>query len=126
MKKRVKKNIKIEINLTNRWLYFLISLLILLIFLIGVWAYSSNMNQGNPPVMGHSAGEIHVSDSSGNVMNLQQFIIDSKITHYDCQWLYDYSNYFKIYCPPGKYIVGIDTPNGYDSPQGIYCCRVMP
>jgi hypothetical protein len=34
------------------------------------------MRTGNPPVMGHSAGEIHVEDSSGNIVSLQDALDD--------------------------------------------------
>jgi hypothetical protein len=47
--------IKFEINMTNKWLYSLIAIGVLLALGVGVWAY----NSGNPPsIMGHSREEI--------------------------------------------------------------------
>jgi hypothetical protein len=63
--------IKFEINMTNKWLYSLIAVGIVLALGVGVWAYNSDMRAGSPPVMGHSAGEINVEDSSGNIVSLQ-------------------------------------------------------
>jgi len=63
--------IKFEINMTNKWLYSLVAVGVLLALGVGVYAYQSNMRVGNPPVMGHSAGEIHV-DVGGTLMNLNQ------------------------------------------------------
>jgi len=63
--------IKLEINMTNKWLYSLIALGILLALGIGVCAYQSDMRAGDPLVMGHSAGEINVENSLGQVVSLQ-------------------------------------------------------
>ncbi len=56
--KRGKMAIKLEINLTNKWLYSLIAVLIVLALGVGVWAYKSGVS---PSVMGHSAEEIEIS-----------------------------------------------------------------
>ncbi len=69
--------IKLEITMTNKWLYSLIAVGIFLALGVGVWAYNSDMRAGNPPVMGHSAGEIHVEDSSGNIVSLQDALDDN-------------------------------------------------
>ena len=66
--------IKFEITITNKLLYSLIAVGVLLALGVGVWAYQSNMRAGNPPVMGHSAGEINVENSAGEVVSLQEFI----------------------------------------------------
>lgn len=66
---------KIEINLTNKWIYSFIVLGVFLALCVGVWAYNSNMNSGNPSVMGHSSGEINVN-VGGMVKTLQQAIDD--------------------------------------------------
>lgn len=66
---------KIEINLTNKGLYFFIFLGVFFALIVGVWAYNSNMNSGNPSVMGHSSGEINVN-IGGTVKTLQQAIDD--------------------------------------------------
>jgi integrin beta 8 len=47
--------IKFEINMTNKWLYSLIAVGIILALGVGVWAYNSG---GLPSIMGHSAEEI--------------------------------------------------------------------
>ncbi len=47
--------IKFEINLTNKWLYSLIIIGVLLILGVGVWAYNSGTS---PDVMGHSFEEL--------------------------------------------------------------------
>ena len=61
--------------MTNRWLYSLIAFGVLLALGIGVYAYQANMQEGDPPVMGHSAGEINV-DISGTTKTLQKAIDD--------------------------------------------------
>jgi hypothetical protein len=63
--------VKFEINMTNKWLYSLIVVGVFLALGVGVYAYQSNMRAGNPPVMGHSAGEIHVENSAGEIVSLQ-------------------------------------------------------
>jgi len=68
--------IKLEINMTNKWLYSLIAVGILLALGVGVYAYQSNMRAGNPPVMGHSAGEINVENSAGEIVSLQDALDD--------------------------------------------------
>lgn len=50
--------IKLEINLTNKWLYSLIIISVLFIVSAGVWAYNSGKS---PNVMGHSGEEIEVT-----------------------------------------------------------------
>lgn len=67
----VKMAIKIEINMTNKWLYSLMVIGIFLALGVGVWAYNSDMRVGNPPVMGHSAGEINVENSTVEIVSLQ-------------------------------------------------------
>lgn len=62
--------IKFEI-MTNKWLYTLLAVSVLLVLPVSVWAYNSNMLIGNPSVMGHSAGEIDVKNSAGATVNLQ-------------------------------------------------------
>jgi len=47
--------IKLEINMTNKWLYSLIAVGVLLALGVGVYAYNSG---GSPSVFGHSADEI--------------------------------------------------------------------
>ena len=65
--------IKLEINMTNKWLYSLIAVGIVLALGVGVYAYQSNMRAGNPSIMGHSAGEIHV-EVRGQIKTLQEVI----------------------------------------------------
>jgi len=68
--------IKFEITMTNKWIYSLIAVGVLLLLGIGVWAYQYNMHAGNPPVMGHSAGEISVKNSVGQIVSLQDALDD--------------------------------------------------
>ena len=68
--------IKLEINMTNKWLYSLIAVGIVLALGVGVYAYNSNMRTGNPSIMGHSAGEINVENSAGEVVSLQDALDD--------------------------------------------------
>ena len=63
--------VKFEITMTNKWLYSLMAIGVFLAFGVGVWAYNSDMRVGNPPVMGHSAGEINVENSTGEIVSLQ-------------------------------------------------------
>jgi hypothetical protein len=67
--------VKFEITMTNKWLYSLIAVGIFLALGVGVWAYNSDMMVGNPPVMGHSAGEINVENSTGEIVSLQEEIV---------------------------------------------------
>jgi hypothetical protein len=77
--------IKFEINMTNRWLYSLIVVGILLALGVGVYAYQSNMRTGNPSVMGHSAGEIHV-EVGGEIKTLQEAIDEGGFMGSDVKW----------------------------------------
>jgi len=58
-----KRGRKIQINFTNRWLYTFIAIGILAAVGIGVYAYGTS----NPPVFGHSMGEL--AAPSGCVSN---------------------------------------------------------
>jgi len=71
--------IKLQINITNQWLYSLIVFGFLLISGISIFAYQSDMYAGSPNIMGHSAGEIAVKNSAGQVVSLQS-ILDSLAT----------------------------------------------
>ena len=50
--------IKLELNMTNKWLYSLMAFAIILVLGVGVFAYNVDMSVGDPSVFGHSAGEI--------------------------------------------------------------------
>jgi len=52
----MKKGLNLNINFSNRWIYFLVTLGIFAIIAVGVHAYNSN--PANPAVMGHSMNEI--------------------------------------------------------------------
>ena len=81
----VKMAIKIEINITNKWLYSLMVIGIFLVLGVGVLAYNSDMRVGNPPVMGHSAGEINVENSTGGIVSLQDTLDEGILTDvYKC------------------------------------------
>lgn len=56
----MKKSVKIQVNFTNKWLYFLIGILFIVIFSLGVWAYNAAGTGGNSAVFGHSADEIEL------------------------------------------------------------------
>lgn len=73
--------IKFEIIMTNRGFYSLITIGIVLTLGIGVWAYQSNMQAGNPAVMGHSAGEINVENYAGEIVSLQDALDDLKFNN---------------------------------------------
>jgi hypothetical protein len=66
----------IKITMTNKWLYSLIAVGVFLALSVGVLAYDYNIRAGNPPAMGHSAGEINVEDSSGEIVSLQSALDD--------------------------------------------------
>ncbi len=60
----------VKINLTNKWLYTLIAIGVILILEIGIYAY----NSGQPPVLfGHSGGEVDITINS-QTKTLQQAI----------------------------------------------------
>ncbi len=61
MVKRGKKTV-IQINLSNRLLYTILAIGVLLIAGIGVYAYGTS----DPPTFGHSAGEIDEEDPTVN------------------------------------------------------------
>jgi len=63
--------IKFEISMTNKWLYSLIVVGVILAFGVGILAYQSDMRVGNPAIVGHSAGEINVENSAGEIVSLQ-------------------------------------------------------
>ena len=49
-----KRGLQIKINLTNRWLYALITIGILMVVGVGVYAYGTS----NPSIFGHSVNEV--------------------------------------------------------------------
>ena len=49
-----KKSINLNIKISNRWLYAIVVLIVLLILGLSVWAYGTNV----PSTMGHSFGEL--------------------------------------------------------------------
>ncbi len=57
-----KRGLTIKINLSNRWLYSLITLGILMIVAVGVWAYGTS----SPSTFGHSSEEINVDSALCN------------------------------------------------------------
>ena len=64
----------IKITLTNKMLFFTLTVSIFLLLIVGVLAYELDMSVGDPTVMGHSAGEIMINDSFGNLISLQNKI----------------------------------------------------
>jgi hypothetical protein len=68
-------SIKIEVNMTNKWLYSLIFLGALLV--LGVVVYAQNPTAPNP---GHEATAIKIFDSGGTEKTLQQAITDGTLT----------------------------------------------
>ena len=70
--------VKFEITMTNKWLYSLMAVGIFLALGVWVWAYNPDMGVGDPPVMGHSGGELEVN-ISGTVMSLQDAIYQGDI-----------------------------------------------
>jgi len=79
--------IKLEINMTNKWLYSLIAVGVVLALGVGVYAYQSNMRAGNPPVMGHSAGEINVENSAGEIISLQDALDEISVSKWESDWI---------------------------------------
>ena len=64
----------IKITLTNKTLYSILIVGIFLLLIVGVLAFNPDMNAGDPTVFGHSAGEIMVNNSSGDLVSLQNKI----------------------------------------------------
>jgi len=62
--------IKIEINLTDKWLYSLALITFLLILGVAVYAYNSNGIGGYPSKFGHSVDEIDWSKQIQGVINV--------------------------------------------------------
>lgn len=61
-----KKGVTINFTLTNRWLYTLITFLVLAIVGVGVYAFTTD-GSGVPSVMGHSADELIIIEGDPNV-----------------------------------------------------------
>lgn len=103
--------IKLEINMTNKWLYSLIAVGVVLALGVGVYAYQSNMRAGNPPIMGHSAGELNVDINGDGVADksLQQAIDDKNFEGtggpINCVW--EPANRYGSNTKDGYYIAGI-------------------
>ena len=91
------KKIKFEFSLTNKWFYSILAFGVLLVFGVSVWAYNSDMFQGNPQQMGHSGGEINV-EINGEVINLQDAL------RLNC--VYVNSSGEKVSCPDDYIVVG--------------------
>ncbi len=83
----MKKQVKIEINITNKAFYTIVTLGILLLIGGIVFAYHS---RASPSIMGHSAEEIEVN-VGGQLMSLQEAIDDGVIGGakkvYDTGWI---------------------------------------
>jgi hypothetical protein len=113
--------IKLEITMTNKWLYSLIVVGIVLALSVGIWAYNSDMRAGNPPVMGHSAGEINVENSAGQVVSLQDALDNlNQVDLSECTNMgYDEKGYGTSVCPTSNGIVLVKTSNGNNADNGI-------
>jgi len=83
----MKRGIKIQIQLTNKWLYFLVGVLIISVLGVGVWAYNSAGTGGNPAIMGHSADEI-----SGGVPVGADYVIESWKSADNTSWYRKYKS----------------------------------
>jgi len=77
--------IKFNITMTNKWFYSLITVSILFALGISVYAYQFNMRTGSPSIMGHSAGEINVENSAGEIVGLQEALSGDNDILSSCQ-----------------------------------------
>ncbi len=50
--------VKININMSNRWLYSILAVIIVILAGVAVWAYNPSGTGGIPSDMGHSVDEI--------------------------------------------------------------------
>ena len=135
--------VNINIELTNKWLYTIITVGVLLALSVGVWAYNSDMRIGNPLVMGHSAGEINVENSAGQIVELQDALdglyisSGSSVDLSDCKLVktkFSRSNFdindlsSSVYCPQDHVVAGFIESSGHDSSDndrhGLICCRL--
>ena len=137
--------IKLEINITNKWLYSLLIICILLVLSIGVLAYKSGQS---PNILGHSGEEIEVTVNGvtkllNNALNnitidtLNTSILDATIENstqeltlrsQGCKKLNNedakYGANHWMACPKNYYIAAItDDPSGS---QDIFCCPFYP
>ena len=111
--------------MTNKWLYSLIAVGILLALGVGVYAYTSSI-----PNPGHGGDSVLIS-INGQEKTIQQAVDDgdfsvSEVGKNNCEWVTTTQAYFTLTCPSGKYVAGVKTPSGYDSMQQIYCCDIFP
>ena len=141
--------IKFEITMTNKWLYSLMAIGVFLALGVGVLAYNPDMMVGNPTVMGHSAGEINVENSTRGVVSLQDEldflnletldtgILDGKtessseennLISQGCIKLnnedgrYGSNNWMS--CPKNFYVAAISDDWGDE--QDVFCCPFKP
>jgi len=107
--RKKKRGIEIKIKLSNRWLYFLVVIGILLIVGIGVWAYGTS----DPSTFGHTASEISgLEDLSIEVCPSGTSIVYDYVNGDE-----DTTEFIKIDSSPGT-----DTCNGNSEQQ--YVCPV--
>ena len=126
--------VKIEVNISNKWLYFIVVVGALLVLGGGVWAYNSDMKKGDPPVFGHSAGEINVdTDGDGKAdKNLQEAL--NSIINEGSEFKYNTSGSMILGLIPGKkYLVnvyGVTRNAGQGSEKlwaiGVSNCKKSP
>jgi len=137
--------IKLEINLTNKWMYTSIVIAFLLILGIGVFAYTQSI-----PNPGHGANAVWISVPGFGEMTLQDAIDQNKlggenktfteqlVDHFqktECEY-FDAGKTGLQQCDKGWYAVGLfaddddDYSDGNDDDSvgigGIRCCKIQP
>ena len=68
-------NMKVELNIEKKYFFAILSSVIILAAVFGVYAYGTN----TPSVFGHSAGELAITLSNGSVTSLQNAITNNYI-----------------------------------------------
>ena len=77
--------VKININIQKKDLWLISAIFVFLLATGLVVAYNANMDAGQADVMGHSAGELHVENSTGSVITLQELVDQGGIGG-SCGW----------------------------------------
>jgi len=89
---------KIEVNLEKKYFLAILSAVVILAAVFGVYAYGTN----TPSVFGHSAGELAITLSNGSVTNLQNAITNNYIGGGGSAWrsvdLADTISKFNVQC----------------------------
>lgn len=96
--------VTVKINIERKHLFILAGVIVLL---AGGLVVAYNLNTGDPPIMGHTANEIHIFESGGQTLQKLQLAINQIRSRIDT--LEDGSSFSEVVCASGKYLTGINS-----------------